>query len=326
MPLSNYPNGFPSGIVIRNVPIMQTHPGRVFWVSNVTTGLPVGHRSGSDSNKGDFNSPFATLEYALSQCYANRGDIIFIKPGHAESIASATALNFDVAGVAVVGLGSGSNRPTFTYTTANTATIPVTAANMSVQNCLLVGNFLSIASAFTLATAPNFTIQNCEFADTSAVLGFLSIVTTTVSLNADNLAFLGNKVVCTATTTPGPTVVVANTMSGLTIADNRITHTTISNNVSALLEHGALVMTDLLVQKNKVFSVNTDTATGAILVKTTAITGSGQIIENYIRALDIAAAIVVTATAVQYGLFENLYIGDGTSNSGFILPAIGTDA
>jgi hypothetical protein len=47
---------------------------------------------------------------------------------------------------------------------------------------------------------------------------------------------------------------------------------------------------------------------------------------NTIRALDVAAAIVVTAAAVQYGMFNNLYIGDGTMNSGFVLPAIGTDA
>ena len=75
-----------------------------------------------------------------------------------------------------------------------------------------------------------------------------------------------------------------------------------------------------------VFSVNTDTSTGAILVSTTATTGSGMIADNYVRALDIAAAILVTATAVQYGLFNNLYVGDGTSVSGFVLPAIGSDA
>jgi len=323
---SNYPNGFASGVTLRGVPIVQTHPGKVFWVSNVTTGLLAGQRGGSDGNKGDFNSPFSTLEYALSQCVADRGDIIFIKPGHAESIASATALNFDIAGVAIVGLGAGSNRPTFTYTTANTATIPVTADNMSIQNCVFVANFLSVASAFTVAAAANFAIENCEFKDTSAILDFLSIVTTTVSVNADNLYYANNKRVSIGTTSPGPDLVIAGTMSGLTVLDNDTFHLVASNNVAALVEHGALVMTALRVEGNRVFSVNTDTATGAILVNTSAITGSGIIAHNRIRALDVAAAIVVTATAVQYGLFDNLYIGDGTSNSGFVLPAIGSDA
>jgi hypothetical protein len=34
---------------------------------------------------------------------------------------------------------------------------------------------------------------------------------------------------------------------------------------------------------------------------------------------------VVTAAAVQYGMFDNLYTGEATLASGFVLPAIGTD-
>lgn len=325
MPMTNYPSGFADGISIRGVPIAQTHPGRAFWVGNSTAVLP-GNVGGADGNTGTYQRPFATLEYAFGKCTANAGDVIFIKPGHAESITSATALNFDTAGVTVIGLGIGSNRPTFTYTTANTATIPVTAANIAVQNCVFVGNFLSIASAFTVAAAPEFTIENCTFRDTSAILGFLSIVTTTVTVNADGFNYLRNHRVSIATTNPGPDVVIAGTMSRLKVNDNTSFHLVASNNVAALVEHGALVMSHAEVLRNNVFSVNTDTATGAILVKTTATTGSGVIANNFVRALDVAAAIIVPAAAVQYGLFNNMYIGDGTSNSGFILPAIGSDA
>ena len=51
-----------------------------------------------------------------------------------------------------------------------------------------------------------------------------------------------------------------------------------------------------------------------------------MIIGNRVRALDVAAAIVVTAAAVQYGMFDNLYTGETTQLSGFVLPAIATDA
>ena len=325
MPMTNYPSGFADGISLRGIPITQTHPGRAFWVGNNTTLLP-GTVGGSDGNTGTYQRPFATLEYALSKCAANVGDVIFIKPGHAESVTSATSLNFDVAGVAIVGLGAGSNRPTYTFTTANTATIPVTAANMSVQNVLFVGNFLSIASAITVAAAPEFTVENCEFRDTSAVLGFLTAVTTTVTVNADGFGYLRNKRISAATTSPGPDVVIAGTMSRLSVNDNTTFHTVASNNIAALLEHGALVMSHAEVLRNNIYSINTDTATGAVLVKTTATTGSGIIAHNRVRALDIAAAIVVTAAAVQYGMFDNLYTGETTLLSGFVLPAIATDA
>lgn len=325
MPMTNYPSGFADGISIRGIPISQTHPGQVFWVSNNTTLTP-GTVGGSDGNPGTYQRPFATLEYALSRCKANSGDVIFIKPGHAESIASATALNFDVAGVAIIGLGVGSNRPTFTFTTANTATIPVTADNMSVQNCRFVGNFLSIASAITVAAAANFTVENCYFGDTSAVLGFLTAITTTVTVNADNLYYGRNTRVSLATTTPGADLMIKGTMTGLTVVDNYSYHLTISNNTAALVNHAALVMTAALIRGNYVYSVNTDTATGAILVLTTATTGSGIIAHNRVRALDVAAAILVTATAVQYGMFDNLYTGETSLASGFVLPAIATDA
>src|SRR5688572_22741309 len=125
MPLSNYPNGFPNGLAIRGVPIAQSHTGQVFWVGNSTV-LPPNQRGASDSNRGGINDPFSTLQKALDSCTASRGDIIFIKPGHAETVSSATALAFNKAGVAIVGLGSGTARPTFTLDTANTTTTAAT--------------------------------------------------------------------------------------------------------------------------------------------------------------------------------------------------------
>jgi hypothetical protein len=321
---SNYPAGF-NNVTIRGVPLTQSHPGQVYWVSNATPTLP-GQVGGSDGNPGTFGAPFSTLDYAIGRCTANRGDIIFVKPGHAETITSATTIAMDVAGVAIIGLGTGTKRPTFTYTTANTATINVTADNMSVINCSFVGNFLGIASAFTLGAAAYFTLQACSFKDTSAILNFLAVVTTTVSTNSDYLVIADNYIDSDATTRNVAPIVILNTMDGLTVTNNRVVSTVAHNNISQLVSHAALVMSDLLVKDNLVYCVNTDTATGAVLVSTTATTGSGIIADNYVRALDIAAAIMVTATAVQYGLFNNLYIGDGTSVSGFVLPAIGSDA
>ena len=321
-PASNYPGGF-NNVTIRGVPITQSHPGQVYWVSNATPTLP-GQVGGSDGNPGTFNAPFGTLDYAVSSCTANRGDIIFIKPGHAETISSATALAFDVAGVAIVGLGAGTKRPTFTLDTAATTTIAVSADNVSISNCRIIGNFLSITSAFTVAAAAYFTIDNCSFTDTSAILGFLSAVKTTVSTNSDFLQVSNCFIKSDATTKSVAPIVVLNTMTGLTLTDNLVVQTVAQNNVSQFLSHAALVMTAALITGNKVYSVNTDSATGAFLVTTSATTGSGIIQGNVVRGLDTAAALMITAAAVQYGLFNNLYIGD-VGFSGFVLPAIGTD-
>lgn len=144
---TNFPQGFSNGLSVRGIPLLQSQPGQVFFVGNSSILLPQ-QRAGSDGNRGTFLDPFATLNGALNNTVQGRGDIIFIMANHAETIANATTLMMDCAGAAIIGLGSGNSRPTFTFTAA-TANIPVWSSNMSIQNCLFVGNFLSVASAFT---------------------------------------------------------------------------------------------------------------------------------------------------------------------------------
>lgn len=145
---SSYPQGFTNGLLLRGIPLVQAQPGQVFFVGNGTQLLP-GQNGPSNGNKGTFLSPFATLDYAISVCMQGRGDIVFVLPGHYETISDAVTLSADCAGVAVIGLGGGGLRPIFVLDTATTANIPVRAANMSFQNITFMANFLDIASMFT---------------------------------------------------------------------------------------------------------------------------------------------------------------------------------
>lgn len=104
--------------------------GKVYYVSSA---------SGVGSNNADgltWSTPFATLAYALTKVVASKGEVIVLMPGHAETI---TASAFSVAGIRVVGIGTGTNRPTLTATTAATDLINVTAANVYMENIRLVG-------------------------------------------------------------------------------------------------------------------------------------------------------------------------------------------
>ena len=118
---SNYPNGI-KDLVLRGTPITQLHPGVVYFV-NSTSVFAKGGIAGSNNNPGTYQRPYATIDYAIGQCVANRGDIIVVMPGHTETISAAAGVAQDVAGVAVIGLGDGSLRPTINYTaTASTWT------------------------------------------------------------------------------------------------------------------------------------------------------------------------------------------------------------
>ena len=150
---TNFPQGFANGLTVRGMPLLQMQPGQVFFLDNGPIMIP-NQKTGSDGNRGSFLDPFATLNYAVNTaCMPGRGDIVFVLPGHFETITSATVALLQTSGVAVIGIGSGSSRPTFNFTTATTANIPVAGANISIQNCLFTANFLSVASTFTSVTS-----------------------------------------------------------------------------------------------------------------------------------------------------------------------------
>lgn len=137
-------------------------PGGVFTIAreDVTTGsiFFVHSGTGSDASGAGSNpdTPVATLDYAIGLCTASKGDIIYVMPGHAETT---TAIALDVAGVKIIGIGRGRNRPTFTATTAATDLINVTAANCWIENVRLVGAASGNTALLDLAAA-DFTAKN----------------------------------------------------------------------------------------------------------------------------------------------------------------------
>lgn len=323
MPFSNFPKGFGSGVNIQGMPILNTYAtsqaaltttgkNGVWWVDN-TYGL--------DGNPGTYSQPLKTLSRAVALASAN--DIVMLKPGHAETISSSTALTLSVANLSIVGLGVGSSRPTFTLGTATSARINVSAANVSISNCIFVANLAAIVTVFNVTTAKDFTVTDCEFRDSSSILNFITIVTTSSTDNAaDGLTFMRNRVLGLGTTAATTPIKLGGATDRVWIMDNYI-NLAILNNTSAVLAHTSKVVTNLEMARNMVFRPNTDTATGGILITTSATTNTGMVHDNYVQAADVAAAILVTA-GCNYGMFNNLYDGDADA-SGFVLPPIGVN-
>ncbi len=322
MAYSNFPGGFAEGITIRGVPITLTNPGKVFWVYNGTA-LQGGQRGGSDGNKGTYDSPFSTIDYAVGQCTANRGDIIFVKPGHAETIANATTLVLDVAGIAIVGLGRGSNRPTLTFSTATTANIPVTAANICVHNILHKANLLDIVSAYTATgtnTPTDFVVDNCEFRDGSSVLNFIKTVTGNATANSmDGFTYTSNKVFGLATTAASQACIMAAANDRQTYLDNFVVYPVL-NDTAVLVDFGANAHTNLDMGRNKVFRPSTST-TGGSLFSGGSTTSTGYVYDNYSWHLDNSSGLLAP-TGTKLG-FQNNYsmITGAADKSGLINPA-----
>jgi len=111
-------------------PLMSSG-AKVFYVSNATTGLPEGGKGGSDGNSGlSPLEPLATIDGAIGKCLAGRGDMILVLPSHAETVTA--AITMDVAGVQLIGLKKGNQRPVITGNGAIDA-LTITAADCMVQ-------------------------------------------------------------------------------------------------------------------------------------------------------------------------------------------------
>lgn len=152
--MSNFAHGFKWGISLRGVPIAMSHPGDVYWVDS----------GAQNAGEGTFQRPFTTLNEAYDNVTANNGDIIFAKPGHSETITAAGGIAFDVAGVAVIGLGMGSLRPTINFTTVVGADLNIDAANTIFGNFLLTGGIDALTGPLDL-NAADISLFNIETRD-----------------------------------------------------------------------------------------------------------------------------------------------------------------
>lgn len=109
--------------------------GNIYWVDSgktTTGGDTTGHGSNPDA-------PFLTIDYAIGRCTANNGDIIYVMPGHAETVAATVGIACDVAGVSIIGLGVGRSRPAITAHASAIDAISVSVANVHLENLRIIG-------------------------------------------------------------------------------------------------------------------------------------------------------------------------------------------
>jgi len=139
------------------------HPGEIRHVNSTTTGATDGPGYGQNPD-----APYATLDYAVGQLtnYANEKSVIYVGPGHVETIATAGALALDVAGITIIGLGSGEDRPSLNWT-ATDATVSVGAVNVEMENLRFTQGIDAVVTMFDV-NSTDFTHRNCEWPEAAA--------------------------------------------------------------------------------------------------------------------------------------------------------------
>jgi hypothetical protein len=194
----------------------------------------------------------------------------------------------------------------------------VTAANVTFKNMIFSANFADIVSVFTTTTAKYFTVEDCLIQATATNMNFLYVVDTNATSNDTNgLALINNRWIEPDLATVAM-VKMDGTNAGVTIQDNYCV-IGVNNNVATLMAQATTkVVTGLRCTGNQVYRLNTDTATGGLLITTDVSTNTGIIANNFAQHADTAAEVLVTASS-GYGFFENRASGVAGA-TGYVLP------
>lgn len=273
MALTNFPNGISSfGFpLIGSGPVLTT--GQVFFVSSVT-GIDATGR-GTDPSR-----PFATIDFAVGNCTAGKGDTIFVMPGHVETVIASGTLAIDVAGVSVIGIGSGRLQPSINFTTAVAASVTISGAGCRLVNMLLTAGIDALTNMIVVSAA-DVAIRDCRFRDVAATAQTVLCILTTAAANrllVDNVIHEGD------TANAGSTSFIA------------------------------IVGGDAIEISN--FWLEADYSGAAIDVKTTATTRL-NVHDGYIRTFnsnDLAIKDTITGSTGKIGPNINIMLKDNAAN------------
>lgn len=119
--------------------------------------------------------PYSTIAQALAKCQPYRGDVIYVLPGHSENCATAGAININVNGVHIKGLGKpfGRKMPQILLTAA-AGSVYVSAPNVTIEGIAILGAFENITNA-VVVYSPGVTFRNCDISSRGYNVGEMLI-------------------------------------------------------------------------------------------------------------------------------------------------------
>ena len=272
---------------------------------SITTGARWFVHSGTGTDGAGYgqnpDSPTATLDYAIGLAAASQGDIIYVMPGHNETITAATSCVIDKIGLTIIGLGRGSNRPTFDFDNVS-GSIEMDAAACRLSNVILNASIDDIVVAINV-DAHDCEIDNCLFNWEETGDEFI----TTINISAFDRTHIHDCVFDTEEASAGATDAIT-----LTDANDTI----IEGNVFRGFWSGGCIFGEttlsarLIIKDNIIYNSNTGNY-GAIDMG--ALSSTGIVTGNVITSLYSQAAAVAKVVTKADFVWSNNWFGDTIS-------------
>lgn len=231
-----------------------------------------------------------TIQEAIDLCTANRGDTIYVAPGHAENIATAAAISADCAGITIVGVGFGDDMPELA-STANASTFSISAPDITIAGIRFLGNFATGTAVGVSVTADGdgANIIGCEFRETSNNTELLIMIN--AATGADRLNIIGNSFVGATGGSDSSAIVLAGASNKTVIEDNLFD----GDWSDYVIKASGATSVQMLIKDNVI--ANFDTTQGYIM--SFAAASTGNIIGNKCYGNGAAFAIVGDAMFVS---------------------------
>ncbi|MEN6313251.1 MAG: hypothetical protein ABFD25_03265 [Clostridiaceae bacterium] len=284
---------------------LNFEPGAQFFVDSV---------HGKTTNDGlTWATALAGIDAAVGKCTANHGDIIWVAPGHNEGITAAAVIDLDVAGISVIGLGTGSLKPTIDFDHADAGFV-IGADNVTVKNirfrCSVTGVKIGVAIE---AAVDSYQILDCDFGWAEAAGTDEFLIALNILAGCNDGLIEGNTFAAGAA---GAAVAIklVGASDNIIIRKNRFTgacSTAMVNGITTL-------STDLLIEDNLFYQGATEPAI-ELLTGTTGIIRDNYIVTNL-------ATMVASIVADACYLFQNYYNEDVNPGTGALIgTASGND-
>jgi len=260
-----------------------------------------------------WDTPYATVSYAISKCTTGAGDVIFVAAAHTENISadgstagsgSTTGIfSVDKGDVSIIGLGRGTKRPTFSFTTAAAAGVYLigTSPNVLLNNLVFIGNYTNgVTSAMSIAAnCYGATIENCDFRETANTKE--NLIAISIAALCEDVVIRGNKFHSIAGGTDSAVVKTAGAAPNLAIYDNYID----GDYSGPVFDLDAVALSlDMDIHDNVINNVD---AAAGIVIGCHA-NSTGAIYDNKIKhGLPGSAVITAAAAAVFGNVIEDVY-------------------
>ena len=287
--------------------------GLLLGVGNVWF-VDSGHDDAQDSSgRGrTVATPFSSLGFAVGQTTPNNGDLIFVSPGHSENVTAADAIRFgtNATGVTVIGIGNGTDRPTFNFTTVTTADIEVDVANITLRNLYFDMTGIDALAAGIDVNASNFSMIGCEILQTDS--GGQCLRAIDLDGNANDSKIVNCKIHGETAGDGDEAIGISGTLSGL-----EIRHCWIDGNYDLACIWSDQAFTEGLIHdcylRNQL--------TGQLAIEFTA-AATGMLVKNYYHSdVDPAAAGPQAIDPGSMFSYE-CYANDTINASGILEPEV----